>query len=303
LWGVKDLGFAGVFDFLKSYCYNGKTMLFSQKTKNLIFAAGFISLTLPLFVSADTLGQEVNFNIDPSYDLQARKETAAILQKITDQLYFYVDKQWWQNLTYSKKQSLEVAFYNLSQEFEKKIYPILTSTFGSEAKPGIDGDEKITILIHPMITEAGGYFNSGDAYSKLQNPKSNEREMIYLNSEHIEKPVVKGFLAHEFTHLITINQKDLLRNVTEETWLNEARAEYSAALLGYDDVYKGSNLERRVKDFLSKPTVSLTEWLNRKEDYGAVNLFTQYLVDQYGKKILVDSLQSNKTGIESINYA
>jgi hypothetical protein len=54
---------------------------------------------------------------------------------------------------------------------------------------------------------------------------------------------------------------------------------------------------------LEKPTDSLTEWLNKSEDYGVVNLFTQYLVDHYGVRILVDSLQSSKTGIESLNYA
>jgi len=154
-----------------------------------------------------------------------------------------------------------------------------------------------------MRTDAGGYFNTGDVYSRFKNPKSNEREMVYLNSQHIDKPQAKGFLAHEFTHLITVNQKDLLRKVSEEIWLNEARAEYSPTLLGYDDIYKGSNLENRVRAFLENPTVSLTEWLNKKEDYGAVNLFIQYLVDHYGNKVLVDSLQSSKTGIESINYA
>jgi len=260
-------------------------------------------LVFPLASNAQTLGQEVNFNIAPSYDSQSREETEAVLQKITDQLYFYVDKEWWQELSYSRRKSLDASFHDLATEFERKIYPILTSTFGSEPKPGIDRDERITILIQPIIKEAGGYFNSGDVYSRLQNPKSNEREMVYLNAQHIDTPLAKVFLAHEFTHLITANQKDLLRNVTEEVWLNEARAEYAPTLLGYDDTYKGSNLERRVEVFLEEPNDSLTEWLNRKEDYGVINLFTQYLVDHYGKKILVDSLQSSKLGIPSINEA
>lgn len=272
-----------------------------QKTK--IIFIGIILLVAPLFANADTLGQEVNFNIDSSYDLYGRKEIPAVLQKITNQIYFYIDKEWWQGLDYSKRRSLDVEIYNLSVEFERNIYSKLTSTFGSESKPGIDNDERITILIHPMIKEAGGYFNSGDIYFKLQYPKSNEREMVYLNSQYIDKPEAKSFLAHEFVHLITLNQKDLLREVSEEIWLNEARAEYAPTLLGYDETYKGSNLERRVRDFLTKPSDSLTEWLNKKEDYGAVNLFTQYLVDHYGVKVLADSLQSSKTGIDSINYA
>jgi hypothetical protein len=273
------------------------------KIKTLIIILGFVLSFFPLLVFADTLDQQVDFSVDSSYDSQGRKEIPAVLQKITDQLYFYVDKEWWQGLSYSEKQSLGVAFYGLATEFERKIYPTLTSTFGSEPKPGVDDDERITLLIHPMDSDVGGYSNSGDLYSRLQNPRSNEREMIYLNSQHIEGPDAKSFLAHEFTHLITANQKDLLRGVVEEVWLNEARAEYSATLLGYDAVYKGSSLERRVKDFLSKPTVSLTEWLNKREDYGAVNLFIQYLVDHYKVEILSDSLQSDKVGIGSINWA
>ena len=275
--------------------------MFSIKTK--IILAGIIFLLLPSIVGAVSLGQQINFFVDSSYDLYGRKEISATLRKITNQLYFYIDATWWDKLDYSKKREIDEKLYNLGDEFERKIYPTLTSTFGSEPKPGIDRDERITILIQPMKKEAGGYFNSGDGYSRLQNPKSNEREMIYLNAQHIDAPLAKVFLAHEFTHLITVNQKDLLRNVTEEVWLNEARAEYAPTLLGYDDTYKGSNLEKRVKTFLEKPNDSLTEWLNRKEDYGAISLFTQYLVDHYGKKILVDSLQSSKLGIPSINEA
>jgi len=158
-------------------------------------------------------------------------------------------------------------------------------------------------LIHQMGGEAGGYFRSGDVYERLISVDSNEREMVYLNSRYIGKPEAKSFLAHEFTHLITVNQKDLLRRGSEEVWLNEARAEYAPTLLGYDNTYQGSNLERRVRDFLSEPSNSLTDWLNQKEDYGAVNLFAQYLVDHYGVGILVDSLHSPQVGIASLNEA
>jgi len=274
-----------------------------SKTKLTIVILGAILLTFPLASNAQTLGQQINFFVDSSYDLYGRKEISATLIKITDQLYFYIDADWWDKLNSSEKRDIDRNLDDLGDEFERKIYPNLTSTFGSEAKPGIDRDKRITILIQPIIREAGGYFNSGDSYFRLQNPRSNEREMVYLNAKHIDIPLAKVFLAHEFTHLITANQKDLLRNVTEEVWLNEARAEYAPTLLGYDDTYKGSNLERRVKAFLEEPNDSLTEWLNREEDYGAINLFTQYLVDHYGVKILKDSLQSSKIGISSINYA
>ena len=44
---------------------------------------------------------------------------------------------------------------NSIEEFESKIYPVLTGNLGSEWNPGIDKDSRITILIHPMNEEAG----------------------------------------------------------------------------------------------------------------------------------------------------
>lgn len=258
---------------------------------------------LPLPAGADVLGQKASFSIDKKYDSQGRKQTVATLTKITEKVYFYVDDAWWAGLPPEEQESFNKALQSLSEEFSSKIYPKLTSTFGTEAKPGIDGDERITILVHPMIKEAGGYFNTGDGYAKIQAPSSNEREMIYLNEKYINTPYSKIYLAHEFTHLINFNQKDKMRGISEEDWLNEARADYASTIVGYDGNYKNSNLEQRVNDFLASPSDSLTEWLNEKSDYGAANLFAQYLADQYGLEILSDSMKSDKTGISSINYA
>ena len=270
--------------------------LFSVVFFLFLFGAGFA-------LEANAQTETQNFFVEQSYDLHGRTNVEGLLIRATNQLYFYVEKNWWESRSSQEQNSARIALFDLGQEFQNHIYPVLTGTFGLEPKPGIDRDERITVLIHEMGEEAGGYFRTGDAYEKAISPGSNEREMLYLNSRHIAKSEAKSFLAHEFIHLITINQKDFLRRVTEEVWLNEARAEYAPTLLGYDDTYKGSNLERRVRDFLAKPSDSLTEWLNQKEDYGVVSLFTQYLVDHYGIKILVDSLQSSQAGIPSLNEA
>ncbi len=274
----------------------------SKSIKTKLILIGAVLFFVPLFASADEPGQKFNFYIDSSYDLSNRNQLIATLQKVTDKLYFYIDDEFWNSLSNQDRDEVIQNVVSLSSEFEQKIYPTLTSTFGSELKPGIDKDDKITVLIHPMINEVGGYFNSSDEYRRAQNPKSNEREMIYLNVKHLGESEAKGFMAHEFMHLITFSQKEKY-GIDEEIWLNEARSEYVSTLLGYDDEYKGSNLERRVKDFLGKSTTPLTEWTNSHYDYGIVNLFIQYLVDHYGKEILVDSLQSDKVGIPSINYA
>lgn len=272
------------------------------KSFKIIFL-GIIFLSLPVFVSAVSLGQRIDFYVDPTYDLSEREEISAILQRISPKAYFYIDNDWWKSLNYQEKQKIEQALYSLGNEFYSKIYPTLTSNFGSEWKPGIDKESRITILIHPMKKTAGGYFNNGDEYPRVQNPKSNQREMIYLNADYITSPLAKSFLAHEFTHLITFNQKEKKYGVEEEIWLNEARAEYAPTLLNYDSEYEGSNLQRKVRVFLENPSDSITEWQNKPADYGALNLFIQYLVEQYGVEVLVDSLKSKTVGIKSLNEA
>jgi len=269
--------------------------------KKIIFIISLVLfLAVGFEISAETIGDKKSFYIEPSYDLSEREELTAVLVKTTPELYFYVDENWW---SFSSQDEIYYALSDLGNEFQNKIYPVATSTFGPEWNPGVDKDSRITVLIHPMKKNNGGYFSSKDEYLKLQVTNSNEKEMIYLNADYIVSPLVKSFLAHEFTHLITFNQKENTYNITEEVWLNEARAEYIPTLMGYDDIYEGSNLERRVEIFSENPSDPLLEWKGSKYDYGSVNLFIHYLVDHYGIEILVDSLQSSKTGIESINYA
>ena len=73
--------------------------------------------------------------------------------------------------------------------------------------------------------------------------------------------------------------------------------------MAYNEVYEGSNLQKRIKNFLDKPYDSLTEWRNISYDYGVANLFIHYLVDHYSEGILIDSLKSPRSGIDSLNFA
>ena len=263
----------------------------------------FLFLTVAIGVNAAQVGESQRFYVSKEYDLKGRAEITATLNKITSQLYFYIDDDWWNTLSGFEKDRKLRALDQLVNEFERVIYPTLTSLYITKWKPGVDGEERITILFHQMEEKAGGYFNEGDGHPQSIVPSSNERKMIYLNSRGIESDLMKSYLSHEFTHLITFNEKNKIHNVTEEIWLNELRAEYSPTLLGYDSKFEGSNLEQRVKTFIANPSDSLTEWKETKADYGVINLFGQYLVDHYGVKILADSLKSKEVGIPSINYA
>jgi Zn-dependent peptidase ImmA (M78 family) len=92
---------------------------------------------------------------------------------------------------------------------------------------GINKDPKITLLFHKAKTGVNGYIRNIDAYEKVVAPTSNERKIIYLNTDLIDRGWLKETLAHELVHLITLNKKDLRYGVKEDTWLNEARAEYA----------------------------------------------------------------------------
>lgn len=252
---------------------------------------------------AVSFGDTINFNVDKNFDASARPQITATLVKTTSKLYFYIERPWWDSQVQAKQNEILTNLDSLSAEFENKIYPILTSVFGSEWKPGVDGDERITILFESMNANEGGYFREADEYIKLQLPSSNEREMVYLTLDRIDDNQLKMVLAHEFVHLITFNQKNKNFNVEEETWLNEARADYSSTILGYDDKYEGSNLQKRVRDFIENPSDSIVEWMGTKYDYASTSLFTHYFVDHYSISVLIDSLKSKYVGIESLNYA
>ena len=243
------------------------------------------------------------FNIDPGYDFFSRDKILASLIKITNKIYFFAEKDWWENLTEVEKLNFENSIYNVSVEFEREIYPKLTSTFGKEPNPGIDGDDKIYVVFHRMKKDIAGYTRNCDIYLKIQCLNSNQKEIIFFSAKFFSEKDLKIYLAHEFLHLIQLNQKELLRGKQEDIWLAELMAEYTSTFLGYDEEFKGSNLENRVREFLSNPNNSLIEWENKSQDYAISNIFGQYLVENYGLKILTDALQSEKTGINAIEFA
>jgi len=252
---------------------------------------------------AAVLGEEVVFNVDATYDAVGRNQSAATLRVIGERIYFYVDNNYWGKILPAQRTVLQNALVDLTREFDRVIYSKERSVFGSEWNPGIDNDERITALVLELKKAAGGYWNSLDEYPQNLAPKSNQREMVYLNALYATSQQAKSFLAHEFQHLITFYQKNKLYHLEEDVWLNEGRSEYAPTLCGYDDVYSGSNLAQRVDIFLDEPSDSLTEWKNKTADYGPVALFLQYLVDHYGLEILTRMTLNNQVGMASINQA
>ncbi len=128
--------------------------------------------------------------------------------------------------------------------------------------------------------------------------------MIYINVTALsDQKKINAFLAHEFQHLISFNQKEKLRNVTDDTWLNELRSEYAVTLLGYNDEFAGSHLDKRLQAFIQNPSDSLMEWKNVPADYGLIGLFGEYLTEHWSPQVIADTLKTSLIGIASINDA
>ncbi|HEY4475076.1 MAG TPA: hypothetical protein VJC06_04075 [Candidatus Paceibacterota bacterium] len=269
--------------------------------KNLIFVS-FLLVSFFALASgavADTIGQTQIFNVNSKYDQFSRSSLVATLRNVSSHAYFYVENRYWDNLNSNERTILGNSVDVLAQEFDSNIYPKETEFWGFEPNPGIDNDPKLTVVLEDLISGNGGYFDSSNEYPKNISSNSNEREIIFISVE--AGNFGKIFLGHEFQHLISFNQKDLVRKVQEDVWLNELRSEYSVSLLGYNDSFNNSSLERRVDAFLENPSDSLTEWPNVSTDYAQVVLFGQYLLEQYGSAILKETIQDSAVGIESIN--
>ena len=250
---------------------------------------------------ADTLGERHTFFVNPTYDATGRSSVPVTLEYVGTHSYFYVEDSYLNSLNNSERALFKQQIIASGQEFDNNIYPKEVAFWGSEVNPGIDNDSKITILLERLASGTGGYFDSVNGYSTAQASQSNQREMIVANVLSLGTNRLKIFLAHEFQHLISFNQKEILRDVSEDTWLNELRSQYAITLVGLNDNFQNSDLAQRIQTFLSNPGDSLTEWPNTNLDYAPVTLFGQYLIDRFGPSILQDTLHSSLSGIDSIN--
>src|SRR3989344_5909057 len=277
-------------------------MILAVKPMKRLVVAGILSVSFFVFASsalADNVGDVRSFFVNSKYDQFSRTNLSATLVRVSNHAYFYVDNKHWDKLNFNERSILTGNINALAQEFDDNIYLKETEFWGSEPNPGIDNDPKLTVVLEDLISGNGGYFDSSNEYPKNISSNSNEREIIFISVE--AGNFGKIFLGHEFQHLISFNQKDLTRKVQEDVWLNELRSEYSVSLLGYNDSFNNSSLERRVDAFLENPSDSLTEWPNVSTDYAQVVLFGQYLLEQFGQSIFKETLQSPTVGIDSIN--
>src|SRR5437870_2943087 len=94
-----------------------------NKSKSIfLIISVFFILCFAANVKAAGTGDSINFNIDNNFDASARTQIQAVLVKTSPNLYFYVDKSWWDQQAQAKQNEILTDLDNLSNEFSNKIY-------------------------------------------------------------------------------------------------------------------------------------------------------------------------------------
>ena len=273
---------------------------FYMQFKRLAILTAFLAFWPGAALGAN-IGQSEQFFVNKNYDQISRTQLTATLRVQGEHALVYLDDRFLNGITLKQAAIIESNLKKFISEFDSNIYPTETVAWGSEPNPGIDGDPKIVILVESLLPGFGGYFDGIHQFSTDQAPNSNRREIIFVSADALLAGNASMYAAHEFQHLISFNQKEVLNGVSEEIWLNETRSEYSTSLTGYNRPLAASNLSRRSSVFTREPEDNLLRWENTPTDYGNAMMLGEYLVGRYGQGILADTLRSKLTGSASIN--
>ena len=144
----------------------------------------------------------------------------------------------------------------LAQAFEDRVWPAITSAFGTLTD--VDGDGKLLVLItHELGAHLNGgwligYFGNADLVRARDDSAqctaggSNHAEIVYLNDPRngaangyaaadLFGAVYPATLAHELQHLLNFAHRCVRRpcDGPEETWINEALSKVAEDLAGY----------------------------------------------------------------------
>lgn len=239
---------------------------------------------VPLVVNSTTpdytVGDQLHFWVQNLSTQVTRQITAELVHK-TAVGYAWVEV----GPTYN-----HTALIRAVDQFSTQTYPAMVAFFGSEWKPGVDNDPRLHLLYTTGMGGPAGYFGSADEYSRLVNPYSNEKEIVYINLADLGDGAV---LPHEFQHMI-----HRYHDSNEATWVDEGLSEYAQEVAGF------GTTSAFVGDFLSQPDTPLTAWEEGTPNhYGASYLFIKYLHQRFGPALLSTLVAQPANGVAGVQQA
>ena len=206
--------------------------------------------------------------------------------------YIFIEDEYQDMLT-------EAEAMDIAETFDTEIYPKVHHWIGSEVQPGLDRDNKITILLHDVGMngsgrEYGGYFSPVDLHPT--SPTSNRRDMLYMDIFQFKQRSRFTFyssLTHEFAHLINWYQNG---GTTDQRWLEEGIASFTEW-----GVY-GNIHTLFVDEYFAEPSMSLTTANTFATYYGGAFLFLLYLYENHGGINFIRKLaDEDKLGLPAID--
>lgn len=212
-------------------------------------------------------------------------ELSASVRGISDKAYIFVEEG--RSVTTAKANSLLKAF--------DRIYDTITKHFGP-APDSVDRDPRIYILIlnipdqeNPNGSRVLGYYSSINQFrnavlARWTNRRSNEVEILYIDHAALTGTVNRGegIIGHEFAHMV-----QWARDPNESTWVNEGIAVYAEQMLGY-------GVESRISAYEENIDISLIDWNDTLEDYGAAYLFFAYISERFDGNASIASIVKNR---------
>ena len=248
---------------------------------------------------------------DGSARLEGDREREATLRHVTPHAMFFVDAAGDVDID-------EKRLRQLADGFERLRTPLVRVS-GEEDRPGIDGVDRLYVVISPWVGQAAGrtgmmgYFWPRDAMTREAaatdlRRNANEKEVIFLSTTILDQPEVTamGSLAHEYQHLLTFCAKSRVDGVprAEVTWLDEGISMVAMDLAGFGRLAEDPFVIDEIAAFRRAPgDYSLTDWLGNPNgrSYGLSYLFVTYLTERYGLGVLRDLLATPRTGIEGLD--
>lgn len=243
-------------------------------TKELVPGTGDISSTVAGVYAELKTGRTDTFWLVDLADTVAYESTFE-LALVTPHAYWYVEE----GLTVDR-----AGLERSATRFEEETYPAVTQVFGKEWNPGVDNDPHLNVL-NARLSGVAGYFSSTDEYPTSVRPRSNEREIIYMNAVNVPPGGANydEVIAHELQHAIHWNA-----DASEDTWVNEGLAELSTSVV-FDS-------QSSTRQFLHAGPTSLIHWpiapVGGIASYGASSLFMHFLTEHYGGRSDLKNLMS-----------
>ncbi len=223
-----------------------------------------------------------------------KMEVQATCVAIGKHIYIYVENS--VQLLFTQVDATAIA-----AEFDQRIYPKVREWMGTEARPGIDRDNRITVLMHDVgmnqsARDYGGYFAPEDQLPTARN--SNQREMLFMDIYQFrerDRHTFYSSLAHEFAHLVNWHQNG---GTIDQRWLEEGTASF------IEWAVYGTVHNIFVDGYLESPDVPLPYANTSDVYYGGSFMLLLYLYEQYGGVPIIRAIIEQDTlGQQAIDNA